>query len=76
MLKEYQVKQFVATVTNKSGTFNVYETGNPQYYLFRPVHNGCEGTIDVPVKKTDLKPNVSRALAHGASIDVRQSPIH
>jgi hypothetical protein len=70
MRVELQVKQFVATVTNKGMTFNVYTTGDPQFYLFKPTHNGCEGTIDIPTKKMDLKDNIRKALAHGISITV------
>jgi len=70
MRAECQVKQFVGTVTNKHTTFNVYTTGDPSYYLFKPTHNGCEGTIDIPTKKTDLKDNIRKALAHGISITV------
>lgn len=70
MRAELQVKQFVGTVTNKHTTFNVYTTGDPQYYLFKPTHNGCESTLDIPTKKTDLKDNIRKALARGFSITV------
>lgn len=70
MALECQVKQFVATVTiiKKGLVFNVYETGDPQYYLFRPVHNAWEGSLDFPMKKTRLKRRVARALRNGVSI--------
>lgn len=71
MRAELQVKQFVGTVTNKHNmTFNVYTTADPKYYLFKPTHNGCEGTIDIPTKKMDLKDNIRKALARGISITV------
>jgi hypothetical protein len=63
-------KQFVGVVKGRCVTFNVYETGDPQYYLFKPVHNGCEGTIDIPTKKSDLKDEVRRALRNGMSCTV------
>lgn len=70
MRAELQVKQFVATVTNKGMTFNVYTTADPRFYLFKPTHNGCEGTIDIPTMKMDLKDNIRKALLHGISITV------
>jgi hypothetical protein len=69
LLTECQTKQFVGVVKGKYGTFNVYETCNPQYYLFKPVVNGCETTLDIPTKKSDLKPEILRALRHGCGID-------
>jgi len=54
----YQVKQFLGVITNpKNGIkFNIYAVGDPKYVLFRVLTPyGCEGGIEFPVKRSDLK---------------------
>lgn len=66
---ELQVKQYVATVVNGLGLrFHVYTTGDPTCYLFCPLMSGetdIEGGLQVPVKKTDLRDDIRKMLAHG-----------
>ena len=65
---ECQVRQFVATVCNRTGLrFHVYTTGDPQFYLFCPLIGGGtgEGGLQVPVKKSDLRADIRQMLAHG-----------
>jgi hypothetical protein len=60
---EMQVKQFVAEVNGAFGSrWRVFNTGDARYYLFVLVQNP---DISKPVRKTDLQPDVRRALAHG-----------
>ena len=41
----------------------VYTSGEDGWYVFRPMdQNGCEGTLDIPVKGSDLKPGWRRRL--------------
>lgn len=59
-------KQYVATVAGRHGRFNVYETGDPRFYLFRLLLPGeamVESEVAVPVRKRDLRPEVRRLLA-------------
>lgn len=62
-----QVKQFVAKLRAPSGaTFQVFTTGDARYYLFDLLdEHGCSTTIQIPVRKQDLKPEYRRALAKG-----------
>jgi hypothetical protein len=61
------VKQFVARVRSRTGQrFNVFETGDAQYYLFDPIDRaGCSYCNAFPVRKKDLRPDIRRALRHG-----------
>jgi hypothetical protein len=60
---EYQVKQFVAEVNGAFGSrWRVFTTGSGRHYLLVCVQNS---DLQVPVLKSDLKPEVRRALAHG-----------
>ena len=58
--------QFVAAVSNGEGTlFHAYRSGDPQFYIFVPVRNGAESTLQIPVAKARLRGEVRRALARG-----------
>lgn len=60
---ELQVTQYVAEVNGAFGfRFRVFRTGSSRHYLFVCVQNA---DIHLPVLKTDLNPEVRRALAHG-----------
>jgi len=60
---ELQVTQFVAEVNGAFGSrWRVFRTGSDRHYLFVLVQNS---DIAVPVLKSDLQPDVRRALAHG-----------
>ena len=62
----YQVKQYVACVKSRWARFMVFRTGDDKYYLFSQLDpNGCATGLQFPVKKSDLKPDIKRALAHG-----------
>jgi 2'-5' RNA ligase len=60
--------------TGARGEFNVYSTGDPEYLLFKPVKNGIESVIDIPVKRDNLKPGVLSRLESversGGTLDV------
>lgn len=63
---EVQVKQYVAKVRGRFACFNVYRTGSDKHYLFRVLTpDGCEGGLEFPVLKKELKPEVRSMLAHG-----------
>ena len=60
---ELQVKQYVAEVSGAFGSrWRVFSTGSSRHYLLVCVQNS---DIAAPVLKTDLRPDVRRALAHG-----------
>jgi hypothetical protein len=62
-----QVKQYVAEVRGRFAWFRVFETGDSRFYLFDMFDPaGCSTTIQFPVRKADLQPDVRRALRHGA----------
>lgn len=62
---EFQVKQFIAEVNGRWGSrWRVYATGSDRHYLLELV--GQIPPLQVPVLKSDLQPQVRRALAHGA----------
>jgi hypothetical protein len=62
--QELMVKQFVAELNGSSGArLRVYETGSSRHYLFELI--GSNPPLQFPVLKSDLKPEVRRALAHG-----------
>lgn len=65
-LLAFEPKQYVATITARLGSFNVYETGDQRYYLFRLLRpDGTETEVSFPVRKRDLRPEVGRMLARG-----------
>lgn len=67
-LRRYGVKQFVARIKSpKTGQrFNVFNSGDPKYYLFDPIDkHDCSLCCAFPVRKTELKAEYKRALAHG-----------
>lgn len=60
---ECQVKQFVAEVNGAFGSrWRVFETGSSKHWLFVLVQNP---EITRPTLKTDVNPEVARALRHG-----------
>ena len=64
----YQVKQYVAVVQNSKGSrFMVFETKDPQYYLFAQLFGDTSIStgLQIPVCKKDLLPDIRRALRHG-----------
>ena len=66
MDRRYQVKQYVAVVRSRWCRFRVFATGDARWYLFDQLdEHGCSTTLQFPVKKSDLKPEIRRALAHG-----------
>jgi hypothetical protein len=60
---ELMVKQFVAELNGQHGRFRVFTTGSSRHYLFELI--GSNPPLQFPVLKSDLKPEVRRALAHG-----------
>lgn len=71
------VKQHVGVVVGLRGHFRVFTTDNPKYYLFSTIGpDGCEGGLQFPVLKKDLKSRVKRALRNGCSYysDERDAP--
>lgn len=62
-----QCKQYVAVVMGRFGIrFRVYTTGDDKFYLFDPLDaQDCSMCNALPVRKSDLKPDIRRALAHG-----------
>jgi hypothetical protein len=61
-----QVKQYVAEVKGPWCWFQVFETGDPKYYLFQQLDpNRCATELQFPVRKSELVPAVRSALAHG-----------
>lgn len=59
----YQVKQYVGQVVSSAGkVFQVLETGDARYYQFRLMRDGCDTLLHFPVRKTELKMDVRRAL--------------
>ena len=65
----YQVKQYVAVIRSPTtgGRFRVFRTGDERFYLFDMLigETGISSTIQFPVRKADLRPDIRRALAHG-----------
>lgn len=60
------IKQFVGELKGRFCRFRVFETGNPKYYLFCALDpHGCDHGLHIPIKKTDLKYEVRRALKGG-----------
>jgi hypothetical protein len=65
MALEMQVKQYVAVVQGRGGKFMVFETGDPEFYLFSTLCNGVQTGLQFPVRKADLRDDIRRALRHG-----------
>lgn len=66
MNQSLQVKQYVAEVQGQHARFRVFTTADDRYYLFDMLDpSGCSTCIQFPVRKTDLQPDVRRALRHG-----------
>jgi hypothetical protein len=62
----YQVKQYVAVVRGPFCRFTVFETGDSQWYLFDQMDSyGCSTTLQFPVLKSDLQPEIRKMLRHG-----------
>lgn len=56
-----QTKQYVGEVQSRFARFRVFTTGDPKFLLFCPLDsNGCEGGLQFPVKRSDLKRGVLR----------------
>ena len=63
---EWMVKQYLAVVQGAWARFMVFETGSPRHYLFSQLDpSGCQTGLQFPVAKTDLRPDIRKALAHG-----------
>lgn len=61
-----QVKQYVAVVKGRFCRFMVFETGDARYYLFAQLDpDGCQTGLQVPVRKSELRPEIRSALRHG-----------
>lgn len=66
MDRSVQVKQYVAELQGLFCRFRVFESGEPGFYLFDVLDpSGCSSTIQFPVRKSELHPDVRSALAHG-----------
>jgi len=63
--QELMVKQFVATLRGRFCDFTVFETGDPRYYLFSVTKDGVQTGLQIPVRKSDLRDDVRRALRAG-----------
>lgn len=61
----FQVKQYVAEVQSSRSRFRVFITGDPKYYLFSQIYNGCDTGLHFPVLKSRLRNDIKKALAHG-----------
>lgn len=63
---ELGVKQYVAVVKSRWCRWMVFETGSAKHYLFCQLDpHGYATGLQTPVLKTDLQPDIRRALAHG-----------
>jgi hypothetical protein len=61
-----QVKQYVAVVRGLCGRFRVFKTGSEKFYLFDAIDDfGCSTGLQFPVKRSDLRDDIRRALANG-----------
>lgn len=69
---EVQTKQYVGEAEGNWGVvFQVFTTGDDRFYLFA---SKADPTFQFPVRKSDLRPGVRRALAHGMSV-YRSQPV-
>lgn len=60
-----QVKQ-VGVIQNEWNRFAIFEIGDEQFYLFALLdRRGSVTRLQFPVRKTDLRPEIRSALAHG-----------
>jgi len=60
------VKQYVAVVQGHFCRFMVFTTGDDKFYLFAQIDpDGCQTGLQFPVRKSDLQPEIRRALANG-----------
>lgn len=60
------VKQYVAVVRGRFGRFMVFETGDPKFWLFSQLDpSGTATGLQVPVRKSDVQPEVRRMLRSG-----------
>lgn len=65
------VKQYVGVVEGDWCRFMVFTTGDAKFYLFSQLDDhDCVIGLQFPVRKTDLHPEVKRALAHGYSFSM------
>jgi hypothetical protein len=64
---DMMTKRYVAVVQNSFGEkFMVFETGDPRFYLFSTVSkDGCQGGIQFPVRKSDLRDDIRLMLRNG-----------
>jgi hypothetical protein len=63
-----EIKQYVAIVRSGHGSrFSVFETGDPKFYCFVPMvgESSIMGTLQFPVKKSDLRDDICKMLRHG-----------
>ena len=50
------VKQYLGQLKGRHATFNVYESGEQGWVVFKPLDpNGCESTLSIEVKRSQLK---------------------
>lgn len=63
---EWGVAQFVAIVKGTHSRFMVFRTGDSRFYLFAQLdpHGHATG-LQFPVRKSELRDEVRRALANG-----------
>lgn len=62
------VMQYVAVVRSGTGQrFRVFRTGDSKFYLFDALigESGMSGGLQFPVRKSDLRADIRRALANG-----------
>jgi len=61
-LARYMPKQWLCRVEKDGRAFNVYETGEQGWVLFKPLIPGTnsEGTIDIPIKRKELRIRLPR----------------
>lgn len=63
---EIQIKQYVAVVRGRWCRFMVFRTGDDRFYLFSALdRHGCQTGLQFPVRRSELRPDLRRALAHG-----------
>ena len=60
------VKQYVSWIRGPYTGFQVYETGDPQYYWFQVTDlHGVVGSLGWPVLKSELDPELRSKLRRG-----------
>ena len=66
MDRKLMIKQYVGRVYGKRVQFQVFESGDPQYYVFDPLdRDGSSMCNQFAVAKKDLQKDVRFALRHG-----------